>query len=165
MRRRESTMTRSSQSRISLVLVLMLGALHPVGARADTQSDCQWTINDPDRVVSACTTLLAGRKTPEAWMHFNRGLAFKVLGQLEAAERDYSSAIALDARNAAAYTNRGNVRLLLNNTKGALADYRKAIRLDPKDTVARQNLQAIEAALRKVGADKTGQGVTSGTAR
>jgi Flp pilus assembly protein TadD len=146
-------------------LAVASALLLPATARADTQSDCQWAINDPDRVVTACTTLLAGRKTPEAWMHFNRGLAFKVLGRLQEAERDYSRAIALDARYAAAYTNRGNVRLLLNDTAGALADYRRAIRLDPKDTVARENLKAVEAALRKVGGDKTGQGVTSGTAR
>lgn len=161
-------MTRSSQSRATLTsgLALLISALLlPATARADMQSDCQWAINDPDRVVTACTTLLAGRKTPEAWMHFNRGLAFKVLGRLQEAERDYSRAIALDARYAAAYTNRGNVRLLLNDTAGALADYRRAIRLDPKDTVARENLKAVEAALRKVGGDKTGQGVTSGTAR
>jgi tetratricopeptide (TPR) repeat protein len=159
-------MTSSSRSRVSLALVLISALLLPTtAARADTQSDCQWAINDPDRVVTACTTLLAARKAPEAWMHFNRGLAFKVLGRLQEAERDYSRAIALDAKHAAAYTNRGNVRLLLNNTQGALADYRKAIRLDPKDTVARENLKAILAALRRVGADKTGQGVTSGTAR
>jgi Flp pilus assembly protein TadD len=145
--------------------VVLSALVLSANARADTQSDCQWTISDPDRVVRACTLLLGEQKTPKAWMHFNRGLALKLLGRLEEAERDYSKAIGLDAKNAAAYTNRGNVRLLLNDMAGALADYRKAIRLDPKDEVARQNLKAIEAALRKVGADKTGQGVTSGTAR
>ncbi len=158
-------MTMSSKSRASLALVVLSALLLSPHARADALSDCQWAIDDPDRVVTGCTVLLGEQKIPKAWMHFNRGLALKVLGRLEEAERDYSRAIALDARNAAAYTNRGNVRLLLNDTAGALADYRKAIRLDPKDEVARQNLRAIEAALRKVGADKTGQGVTSGTAR
>lgn len=157
-------MTRSGQSRVSLALVVA-ALLLPAKAHADSQSDCQWAINDPDRVVDGCTTLIAEQKAPKAWMHFNRGLAYKVLGRLQEAERDYSRAIAIDARYAAAYTNRANVRLLLNDTKGALADYRKAIRLDPKDTVARENLKAIEAALRKVGADKTGRGATSGTAR
>ena len=157
-------MTRSGQSRVSLALVVA-ALLLPAKAHADSQSDCQWAINDPDRVVDGCTTLIAEQKAPKAWMHFNRGLAYKVLGRLQEAERDYSRAIAIDARYAAAYTNRGNVRLLLNDPTGALADYRKAIRLDPKDTVARENLKAIEAALRKVGADKTGRGATSGTAR
>ena len=158
-------MMSSSRSRVSLAFVAASALLLPAKAHANSQSDCQWAINDPDRVVGACTTLIAEQKAPQAWMHFNRGLAFKVLARLEEAERDYSRAIAIDAKYAAAYTNRGNVRLLLNDTKGALADYRKAIRLDPKDTVARENLKAIEAALRKVGADKTGQGATSGTAR
>src|SRR5262245_3581804 len=122
MSRWESVMTRSSQSRVHLTLMLASTLLLPAVVHADTQSDCQWAIGDPDRVVRACTTLLGEQKAPKAWMHFNRGLAFKVLGQLRDAERDYSRAIALDPKYAAAYTNRGNVRLLLNDTKGALAD-------------------------------------------
>jgi Flp pilus assembly protein TadD len=144
----------------------MLSALAPpTEARADTRSDCQWAIDDPDRVVRACTTLIAREKPAKAWMHFNRGLALKILGRLKEAERDYTRAIALDGRKAAAYTNRGNVRLLLNDMAGALADYRKAIRLDPNDQVARENLKAVEAALRKIGSDKTGRGVSSGASR
>jgi tetratricopeptide (TPR) repeat protein len=162
-------MSRSNKSRPrlapGLALVAMLMLQLPAGAHADTQSDCQWAINDPDRVVRACTRLLREQRVAKAWMHFNRGLAFKVQGRLSEAERDYSRAIALDPKYAAAYTNRGNVRLLLDDPRGALADYRKAIRLDPKDAVARENLKAVEAALRKVGAGRSGEGATSGTAR
>jgi tetratricopeptide (TPR) repeat protein len=134
-------------------------------AVADPVADCRWASNDPGRVIRACTILLESRTGAKAWMHFNRGLAFKISGRLEEAERDYSKAIEIEPRYAAAYTNRGNVRLLRNDTEGALEDYRKALRLDPKDQVARQNLQAIEAALNQVGGDKSGKGVTSGPAK
>lgn len=158
-------MSRLGRVRVGLASVLLSVLALSAGAETDLQSDCQWAVEDPERVVRACTALIAEEKPPQAWMHFNRGLAFKLLGRLKEAERDYTRAIALDARKAAAYTNRGNVRLLLNDVTGALADYRKAIRLDPNDAVARENLRAIEAALRKVGADKSGRGVTSDPAR
>lgn len=98
-------------------------------------------------------------------MYFNRGLAFKALGRFRDAESDYSNAIKLDPSMVAAYTNRGNVRVLRNDLSGALSDYRRALVLDPGDDVARQNLQAVEAALRKVGAPKSGKGVRSAPAR
>ena len=101
---------------------------------------------------AACTAQLSVEKAPTSWMYFNRGLAFKVLGKLDAAQRDYSKAIELDPSFAAAYANRGNVRIIRNDVKGAMADFRKALALDPNDDVTRANVEAIEAALRKVGA-------------
>jgi len=142
---------------------LPLAAAAP--AAADALADCQWTRNDPEAVVKGCTLLIEERAAPEAWMHFNRGLALKVLGRLEEAEQDYTRAIERNPRYAAAYTNRGNVRALRNDLAGALADYRKALSLDRTDRVARQNLKAIEKALRRIGADKSGKGVTSGPTR
>ena len=71
---------------------------------------CNWTNNDPAAVVQECTAQLLAQ-TPEPWMYFNRGLAFKMLGQLEEAYLDYSKAIALNPTFAAAFTNRGNVGL------------------------------------------------------
>jgi tetratricopeptide (TPR) repeat protein len=138
----------------------MLGALAP--AYADSVSDCQWATNDPKVVIEACSELLSDKKAAKAWMYFNRGLAFKLSGELDEANSDYSKAIELDPVYAAAYANRGNVRLLRNDVVGAMADYRMAIKLDPNDQIARQNLKAIEKALRKVGAKKSGSGVKTG---
>jgi Flp pilus assembly protein TadD len=98
-------------------------------------------------------------------MYFNRGLAYKTLGQLENAYLDYSRAIELNPAFGAAYTNRGNVQLLRNDVAAAMADFRMALELDPNDQVARENLEAIEAALRKIGADKSGRGAATGPAR
>jgi len=128
---------------------------------ASPVSECNWTTNDPADVVHACTSLLAAQKMAEPWMHFNRGLAFKMLGLLDEASRDYSKAIELSPTFGAAYTNRGNVRLLRSDVRGALVDFQTALALDPNDQVAKENLEATQAALRKVGAGKSGKGATA----
>jgi tetratricopeptide (TPR) repeat protein len=127
-------------------------------------ADCQWGSEDPAAVVQSCTVRLSVEKAPAAWMYFNRGLAFKVLGKLDEAHRDYSKAIELDPSFAAAYANRGNVRIIRNNVNGAMADFRKALALDPSDDVNRANFEAIEAALRNVGAGKSINGIASDAA-
>jgi tetratricopeptide (TPR) repeat protein len=141
---------------------LLAGLLTP--AVALPSADCQWAPDDPAAVVQSCTAQLSVEKAPAAWMYFNRGLAFKVLGKLDEAHRDYSKAIELDPSFAAAYANRGNVRIIRNDVNGAMADFRRALALDPNDDVTRANFEAIEAALRKVGAGKSTSGIAFDTA-
>ena len=130
-------------------------------ASAATAANCDWKPNDPVAVIQSCTAHLSVDKAPAAWMYFNRGLAYKLLGKLDEAQRDYSKAIELDPAFGPAYANRGNILLLRNDLQGALADYRKALALDPSDSVTRANYEAIEAALKKMGV-KPGMGVSSG---
>ena len=141
---------------------MVLATIMPV--LASPVAYCNWTNNDPAAVVQGCTAQLRAQ-TPEPWMYFNRGLAFKMLGQLEEAYLDYSKAIALNPTFAAAFTNRGNVRLIRNDAAGAIEDFRTALALDPSDEVARDNLSAIEGALRKVGAGKSGRGAVTAPTR
>src|SRR5437870_3415637 len=103
-------------------LCVVFATVTPV--TANTIDDCKWTTNDPEAVVRGCTTLLGAAKVAEPWMYFNRGLAFKILGRVDEAYRDYSKAIELNPSFGAAYTNRGNVRLLRNDLTGAMADFR-----------------------------------------
>jgi Flp pilus assembly protein TadD len=141
---------------------MVLAAILP--SLASPIAYCNWTNNDPAAVVQGCTAQLRA-EIPEPWMYFNRGLAFKMLGQLEEAHLDYSKAIELNPTFAAAFTNRGNVRLIRNDAAGAIEDFRTALALDPSDEVARENLSAIEAALRKVGAGKSGSGAVTAPTR
>jgi tetratricopeptide (TPR) repeat protein len=134
---------------------LLVSLLTP--AFAIPAADCEWA-DDPAAVVQACTAQLNVERAPASWMYFNRGLAFKLLGKLNEAHRDYSKAIDLDPSFAAAYANRGNVRIIFNNVNGAMADFRRALALDPNDDVTRANVEAIVAALRKVGAGKSNNG-------
>lgn len=141
---------------------IMSNGLAP--AVASTAADCNWAPDDPATVVQSCTAQLSLEKVPPAWMYFNRGLAFKMLGRLVDAHRDYTKAIEVDPSFAPAYANRGNVRILRNDVPGGMADFRKALALDPGDDVTRANLEAIEAALQKVGAKKSHNGVSLGAA-
>jgi len=138
----------------------MMGTIFAV-ASAAPDINCDWKANDPVAVIQSCTAYLSSEKAPAAWMYFNRGLAFKILGKLDEAQRDYSKAIELDPTFGPAYANRGNILVLRNDLQGALADYRKALALDPNDSVTRANYDAIEAALKKMGV-KSGVGISSG---
>ena len=133
-------------------------------AQASTAGDCSWVPDDPAAVVQSCTGFLNINKSPSAWMYFNRGLAFRAIGRLEDAHRDYSKAIELDPAFAAAYANRGNVRILRNDIRGGIADLRKALALDPTDNVTRGNVDAIETALRKIGGRKSLSDISPGAA-
>ena len=53
------------------------------------------------------------------------------IGDKEGALEDYTKAIALNPKNAEAYTSRGVLRQEMGDKEGALADYTKAIALNP----------------------------------
>jgi tetratricopeptide (TPR) repeat protein len=70
---------------------------------------------------------------------FNRGLAHKAKGNLEAAIADYERAIASNPRWADPYNSRGNVRKAKGDWANALGDYNKAIGLNPRYAQAYAN--------------------------
>ena len=63
---------------------------------------------------------------PDFMGYMNRGACYRMLGEYEAAEADYTSAILMDPSNAAAYDGRGQVREALRETEGAKKDYKRA---------------------------------------
>lgn len=63
---------------------------------------------------------------PDSMGYLNRGACYRMLGEYEAAEADYTSAILMDPFNAAAYDGRGQVREALQETEGAKKDYKRA---------------------------------------
>ena len=109
---------------------LLVSLLTP--AFALPSADCQWAPDDPAAVVQSCTAQLSVEKAPASWMYFNRGLAFKVLGKLDEAHRDYSKAIELDPSFAAAYANRGNVRNHPQQCQRSLGRFPKGTCARPK---------------------------------
>ncbi len=58
---------------------------------------------------------------------------------------DYTQAVALDPKNAAAFGNRGLVRQAKGDLDGAVTDYTQALSLDPKIASAYYNRAVIEA--------------------
>ena len=61
----------------------------------------------------------------------NRGIAFRRVGDVDRAIRDYDEAIRLNPRAADAFNNRGNAFRTRDELERALRDYDEAIRLDP----------------------------------
>ena len=78
-----------------------------------------------------------GQLTP--WDHIRRGNRHYDAGKYEDAIAEYTQAIALDPKYAAAYNNRGAANNNLGKYAEAIADYDQAIALDPKYAVAYNN--------------------------
>ena len=65
-----------------------------------------------------------------------RGDAYRKKGELDKAVADYTDAIRLDPKDAAAHAARGDVYRKKGELNKAIADYTEAIRLDPKNAAA-----------------------------
>ena len=66
----------------------------------------------------------------------NRGIAYRRIGNLDAAIADYSRAIYLNPENARAYNNRGVAYRHRGDFDAAIVDYSRAIELNPKNAGA-----------------------------
>ena len=85
---------------------------------------------DPQKVVEYSSESI--RLDPNYARAYNaRGVAYKVLKQLDRAIADFDKAISLDPNDAKAYNNRGNAYTNLEQFDRAMADHNQAIRLDP----------------------------------
>ena len=80
--------------------------------------------------IDACTEILRLNPQNDGAL-VNRGIAYKRLGDIDRAIRDYDAAILLNPRAADAYNNRGNALRDSGRFDRAIRDYDEAIRLDP----------------------------------
>ena len=86
--------------------------------------------------IAACTWIIDKAKHNEdirIEAHLHRGVLHERAGDKEAAIKDYSDVIALDAGNALAHFNRGNVHDQQGDHDRAIADYTQAIKIDATD--------------------------------
>ena len=86
--------------------------------------------------IAACTWIIDKAKHNEdirIEAHLQRGVLHERAGDKEAAIKDYSDVIALDAGNALAHFNRGNVYDQQGDHDRAIADYTQAIKIDATD--------------------------------
>jgi tetratricopeptide (TPR) repeat protein len=82
-------------------------------------------------------TRVLARYPEEAFGHHNLGTALlDQVGDLDAAERSFERALALDPAFPRLRTQLGYVRLRRGDAAGALAHYREALALDPRDAEA-----------------------------
>jgi len=71
--------------------------------------------------------------------YYNRGNAYKIIGNYEQAIMDYDSAIKIYPQYPNAYNNRGNAYSILHNYERAINDYSMAIRFVPQYAEAYNN--------------------------
>jgi tetratricopeptide (TPR) repeat protein len=72
-------------------------------------------------------------------LHYNRGVVYSKLGQLDEALADYDKALSLNPKDALALGNRGIVYSDRGELDLALADFENAVLLNPKDAFAFNN--------------------------
>jgi tetratricopeptide (TPR) repeat protein len=124
--------TKGKQSGCSLIIFNVLGV--------QSSSDCG--AGDPDRVISACNSLIGNASAESSdraralkW----RGLAYFSKGDRKQAIADFSDAIELNAADAESYSNRGLCYQWDNGLDQAMQDYNRAIEINPKLAAAFAN--------------------------
>jgi tetratricopeptide (TPR) repeat protein len=86
-----------------------------------------------------CILSTACTQDQDAVSYNNRGVAWAGKGEFDKAIADYTEAIRLDPKYAAAFYNRGMAWDDKGDNDKAIADYTEAIRLDPKLAAAYNN--------------------------
>ena len=71
--------------------------------------------------------------------YYNRGVAYRNLGDFRQAIRDYDRATELEPTFATAYSNRGVAYRTLGDLRQAIRDFDRAIELEPEEAVAYYN--------------------------
>jgi len=114
--------------RFHVLAVVSLAAAVDTGAQTNTWRQC--LADASPAAIDACTVLI--RSNPRNDGAFvNRGIAYRRLGDMDRAIRDYDEAIRVNPRAADAFNNRGNAFRALDEHDRAMRDYDEAIRLDP----------------------------------
>lgn len=93
----------------------------------------------PEQAIIHCTRALEAGDLPEGDMvtaHVNRGVAYKLTGQLEAAIDDYTKALELSPESGDIYTTRANAFLEMAQLDAAINDANKALAYNPNYAAA-----------------------------
>jgi lipoprotein NlpI len=88
----------------------------------------------PEYRIQACSDLILSGELPARSLvavYLYRGNAYQVLGQDDAARRDFDHVILLDSHQAGAFANRGLSYAAQGGYDRAIQDYDQAIRIDP----------------------------------
>ncbi|GAA6157309.1 hypothetical protein NBRC116588_27820 [Pyruvatibacter sp. HU-CL02332] len=88
----------------------------------------------PEQAIIHCTRALEAGDLPEADMvtaHVNRGVAYKLTGQLDEAIEDYTKALELSPESGDIYTTRANAFLEMAQLDAAINDANKALAFNP----------------------------------
>lgn len=115
-------------SRIHILGIACLAAAVETGAQTNTWRQCVSDVTPA--AIESCTAVISlDPRNDGAFV--NRGIAYRRIGDIERAIRDYNEAIRLNPHAADAFNNRGNAFRTRHQPDRALTDYHEAIRLDP----------------------------------
>ncbi|MEL6939159.1 MAG: tetratricopeptide repeat protein [Cyanobacteria bacterium J06598_1] len=126
-------------------------------------------LNDGLGAIEEFSALIeATKETPDARYFAERGHSYRLMGEPEAAFKDYSNALAMDTDSPHLYELRADVQNNMNSTEGAIADYQQAATLWLNQGNWQKHQQVVEAvrSLRKqstpqgnIGSTRTGSTV------
>jgi tetratricopeptide (TPR) repeat protein len=94
-------------------------------------------------IVAGLPALTAAQASSKADQHLKEGLTFACMKNYESARMEFTKAIEVNPKYAAAYANRGVAYMNQQKYSRALDDLKKAEELDPKDKMVRYNLAAL----------------------
>ena len=127
-------------SRTQLLAILCLVAVADTGAQSGAWRQC--VTDTSAAAIDVCTSIINLDPTNDG-AFVNRGIAYRRLGDLQHALRDYDQAIRLNPQAADAFNNRGNTYRALAELDKAISDYNEAIRLNPDYAHAYNNRGVI----------------------
>jgi hypothetical protein len=117
-------------------------AASPLRAGGDPEAeDCQLK-GEPDRVIAACSRLLARDPLDNVLRRDSfrsRGVAYYRHGDYDRALADLAESIRLAPGVAGLYGDQANIYYFKRDYSRAIADYDKALQLDPNDALAYNN--------------------------
>lgn len=124
------------------VLLAVLATTAVAAAQSPALRDCSDSKNDADRIVAACSSLLASPRLPpkgEIRALINRGLALTRKGTFDDAISDFDHALSIDPEDGRARNSRGIAFRRKGEYDRAIADYDVALRRNPRDARALNN--------------------------
>jgi tetratricopeptide (TPR) repeat protein len=116
---------------------IVAAAMVAGAALAQSPQERRWCDGEddpsPEQRILSCAAVIKGTrdKSELAEAYNNRGLAYRLKGDLERAIQDYNQAIKLNGKLASAYNNRGVVHDKKGEYDRAIQDYEQAIKLKP----------------------------------
>ena len=111
----------------TLAFVCLIAAVD-TGAQTNAWRRC--LADTSPRAIDACTSVISLNPHNDG-AFVNRGIAYRRIGDVDSAIRDYDEAIRLNPQAADAFNNRGNAFRTRDEPERAIRDYDEAIRLDP----------------------------------
>jgi Tfp pilus assembly protein PilF len=127
-------------TRVHILAIICLAAMTDTGAQTNAWRQC--LDGTSPQAIEVCSSIIFLDPTNDG-AFVNRGIAYRWVGDLTSAIRDYDEAIRLNPKAADAFNNRGNAYRAFTDFDRALRDYDEAIRLNPAYAQAFNNRGVI----------------------